>query len=71
MMMMITGIDALRLTKAAVVTFEMERTFRVFQPFKRRAGNMSSMSGGDNTVYMEYRRSARRNQHPLFRRFRR
>jgi DNA excision repair protein ERCC-3 len=41
------------------------------KPFKRRAGNMSSMSGADSAVYMEYRRSGRTQQHPLFKRFRR
>lgn len=39
------------------------------KPFKRRAGNMSTMSGADGSVYMEYRKSG--NKHPLFKRFRR
>ncbi|KAK3587846.1 hypothetical protein CHS0354_019716 [Potamilus streckersoni] len=39
----------------------------------RRAGNMSSMSGADDTVYMEYSAAKGKNknhQHPLFKRFR-
>ncbi|XP_030638532.1 general transcription and DNA repair factor IIH helicase/translocase subunit XPB [Chanos chanos] len=44
--------------------------------FSRRAGTMSSMSGADDTVYMEYQMSrgnkaaAGKNIHPLFKRFR-
>ncbi|XP_035264301.1 general transcription and DNA repair factor IIH helicase subunit XPB [Anguilla anguilla] len=47
------------------------------QQFSRRAGTMSSMSGADDTVYMEYQtaRGSRascnaKNIHPLFKRFR-
>lgn len=38
----------------------------------RRAGSMGSMSGADDTVYMEYQRSKSfgKNIHPLFKRFR-
>ncbi|KAL3831263.1 hypothetical protein ACJMK2_023037 [Sinanodonta woodiana] len=39
----------------------------------RRVGNMSSMSGADDTVYMEYSAARGKNknhQHPLFKRFR-
>ncbi|XP_072117177.1 general transcription and DNA repair factor IIH helicase/translocase subunit XPB isoform X2 [Mobula birostris] len=38
----------------------------------RRAGTMSSMSGADDTVYLEYQRSKSlgKNIHPLFKRFR-
>ncbi|XP_037075678.1 general transcription and DNA repair factor IIH helicase subunit XPB-like [Pollicipes pollicipes] len=35
--------------------------------FQRRAGNMASMSGADDAVYMEYRRNIK---HPLFKKFR-
>jgi len=35
----------------------------------RRKGNMSSMSGGDDTVYLE-KRGGRQETHPLFKRFR-
>uniref|UniRef100_A0A7N8WYH1 General transcription and DNA repair factor IIH helicase/translocase subunit XPB n=1 Tax=Mastacembelus armatus TaxID=205130 RepID=A0A7N8WYH1_9TELE len=44
--------------------------------FSRRAGTMSSMSGADDTVYMEYQSrsnkasAASKNIHPLFKRFR-
>ncbi|XP_028836147.1 general transcription and DNA repair factor IIH helicase/translocase subunit XPB [Denticeps clupeoides] len=44
--------------------------------FSRRAGTMSSMSGADDAVYMEYhasrgsKASANKNIHPLFKRFR-
>ncbi|XP_076871778.1 general transcription and DNA repair factor IIH helicase/translocase subunit XPB isoform X2 [Brachyhypopomus gauderio] len=44
--------------------------------FSRRAGTMSSMSGADDAVYMEYQSSrgsksiASKNIHPLFKRFR-
>lgn len=44
--------------------------------FSRRAGTMSSMSGADDAVYMEYHASrgskaaAGKNIHPLFKRFR-
>ncbi|XP_016127085.1 TFIIH basal transcription factor complex helicase XPB subunit-like [Sinocyclocheilus grahami] len=44
--------------------------------FSRRMGTMSSMSGADDTVYMEYqtsrssKSSASKNVHPLFKRFR-
>ncbi|KAJ8282152.1 hypothetical protein COCON_G00046710 [Conger conger] len=47
------------------------------QQFSRRMGTMSSMSGADDTVYMEYQTargsrgsSAAKNIHPLFKRFR-
>ncbi|XP_064613581.1 general transcription and DNA repair factor IIH helicase subunit XPB-like isoform X2 [Liolophura sinensis] len=36
--------------------------------FQRRTGNMSSMSGADDAIYMEYRNKAK---HPLFKRFKR
>nr|CAG4651610.1 EOG090X01LU [Triops cancriformis] len=41
-------------------------------PFSRRVGNMSSMSGADDAVYMEYKRSASSSasKHPLFKKFR-
>ncbi|KAF7990225.1 hypothetical protein HCN44_000030 [Aphidius gifuensis] len=39
------------------------------RPIMRRAGNMSSMSGADDAVYYEYRKSSG-NKHPLFKRFR-
>lgn len=35
--------------------------------FKRVVGSMSSMSGGDDAVYLEYRKPTK---HPLFKRFR-
>ena len=35
--------------------------------FQRRAGNMGSMSGADDALYMEYRRNIK---HPLFKKFR-
>ncbi|MEQ2253016.1 TFIIH basal transcription factor complex helicase XPB subunit [Ilyodon furcidens] len=44
--------------------------------FSRRAGTMSSMSGADDTVYMEYQSrgnkasAASKSVHPLFKRFR-
>lgn len=44
--------------------------------FSRRTGTMSSMSGADDTVYMEYQSrgskatGAHKNIHPLFKRFR-
>ena len=43
--------------------------------FQRRPGTMSSMSGADDSVYMEYRSRGNRahlgnNIHPLFKRFR-
>lgn len=43
--------------------------------FSRRTGTMSSMSGADDTVYMEYQRgskasAASKGVHPLFKRFR-
>lgn len=37
-----------------------------FLQIQRKPGTMSSMSGADDTIYMEYRRKA---QHPLFKRF--
>jgi len=39
----------------------------------RRVGSMSSMSGADDALYMEYRTSHSKNasSHPLFKRFRR
>ena len=37
-----------------------------FLQIQRKSGTMSSMSGADDTIYMEYRRKA---QHPLFKRF--
>ncbi|PSN37523.1 DNA excision repair protein haywire [Blattella germanica] len=39
--------------------------------FHRRVGNMSSMSGADDAVYLEYRKSSSSNvKHPLFKKFR-
>ena len=35
---------------------------------KRKAGNMASMSGADDNVYMESRRKGEK--HPLFKKFR-
>lgn len=40
-------------------------------PFGRRIGTMASMSGADDTVYMEYKRSSSNlPKHPLFKKFR-
>ena len=41
----------------------------------RRAGTMSSMSGADDQIYMQYRSQAQKkkdllNSHPLFKKFR-
>lgn len=36
----------------------------------RRAGHMGSMSGADDAVYYEFRKSANTNKHPLFKKFR-
>ncbi|XP_074042836.1 ATP-dependent DNA helicase hay [Leptinotarsa decemlineata] len=36
----------------------------------RRVGNMGSMSGADDAVYYEYRKSNNLNKHPLFKKFR-
>lgn len=36
--------------------------------FKRVAGSMSSMSGADDSVYLEYKKST--TKHPLFKKFR-
>ncbi|XP_033761271.1 general transcription and DNA repair factor IIH helicase subunit XPB-like isoform X2 [Pecten maximus] len=36
----------------------------------RKAGSMSSMSGADDAVYMEYRNRKGQNLHPLFKKFR-
>lgn len=39
--------------------------------FTRKAGNMSSISGADDNVYMEYKSKAKTDhKHPLFKRFR-
>ena len=35
--------------------------------FHRKAGNMNSLSGADDAVYMEYKKS--KNVHPLFKKF--
>ncbi|KAJ8254992.1 hypothetical protein GJAV_G00199690 [Gymnothorax javanicus] len=58
-----------------VVMGEMGSSSR--QQFSRRTGTMSSMSGADDTVYMEYQSargskasSTAKNVHPLFKRFR-
>ncbi|XP_015513491.2 general transcription and DNA repair factor IIH helicase/translocase subunit XPB [Neodiprion pinetum] len=43
------------------------------RPAMRRPGNMASMSGADDTVYYEYKKSAASstaNKHPLFKKFR-
>lgn len=51
-------------------------TLFLLNQFSRRAGTMSSMSGADDTVYMEYQSrgskaaAAHKNIHPLFKRFR-
>nr|XP_054767705.1 general transcription and DNA repair factor IIH helicase subunit XPB-like [Lytechinus pictus] len=37
----------------------------------RRVGNMSSMSGADDQVYMEYQTKSSKSVHPLFKKFRR
>lgn len=37
----------------------------------RRSGNMSSISGADDTIYLEYKNSANTARHPLFKKFRR
>ena len=41
-------------------------------PFGRRTGTIASMSGADDNVYMEYKRSSGANlpKHPLFKKFR-
>nr|CAG4642321.1 EOG090X01LU [Evadne anonyx] len=39
-------------------------------PFGRRIGTMASMSGADDAVYMEYKRSSNLPKHPLFKKFR-
>ena len=40
-------------------------------PFGRRIGTMASMSGADDSVYMEYKKSASNMpKHPLFKKFR-
>lgn len=36
----------------------------------RRAGGLSSMSGGDDAVYYEFKRKNVHNVHPLFKKFR-
>lgn len=36
--------------------------------FRRVAGSMSSMSGADDSVYLEYKKST--TKHPLFKKFR-
>ena len=36
--------------------------------FKRKTGNMASMSGADDNVYLDSKRS--REKHPLFKKFR-
>lgn len=36
----------------------------------RRVGNMGSMSGADDAVYYEYKKSSSQNKHPLFKKFR-
>lgn len=36
----------------------------------RRAGGLSSMSGGDDAVYYEFKRKNIHNVHPLFKKFR-
>lgn len=37
---------------------------------RRTAGNIGSMSGADDAVYMEYKRSYSNIKHPLFKKFR-
>lgn len=41
-----------------------------YRPIMRKAGNMSSISGADDGVYYEYRKTSSGNKHPLFKRFR-
>ncbi|XP_057336150.1 general transcription and DNA repair factor IIH helicase subunit XPB [Microplitis mediator] len=44
-----------------------------FRPIMRKAGNLASMSGADDAVYYEYKKSASSstaNKHPLFKKFR-
>ena len=36
---------------------------------KRRAGNMASMSGADNNLYTEFKKSKNLLRHPLFKKF--
>lgn len=36
----------------------------------RRVGHMGSMSGADDAVYYEYKKSTNINKHPLFKKFR-
>ncbi|KAF8796669.1 general transcription and DNA repair factor IIH helicase subunit XPB-like [Argiope bruennichi] len=40
------------------------------QKVSRRVGSMSSLSGADDAVYMEYKLKREANRHPLFKRFR-
>lgn len=36
----------------------------------RKTGNMGSMSGADDAIYYEYKKSNNANKHPLFKKFR-
>ena len=48
------------------------KTKKLFQMI-RKAGNMASLSGADDAVYYEYKKSAASstaNKHPLFKKFR-
>lgn len=36
----------------------------------RRVGHMGSISGADDAVYYEYKKSSSQNKHPLFKKFR-
>lgn len=36
----------------------------------RRGGALSSLAGADDALYMEHRRNAHHNKHPLFKKFR-
>ena len=38
--------------------------------FKRQAGNMASMSGADDNLYTEFKKTKFGERHPLFKRFR-
>lgn len=36
----------------------------------RKSGHMGSMSGADDAVYYEFKKSANQHKHPLFKKFR-
>lgn len=39
-------------------------------PGSRRSGHLGSMSGADDAIYYEFRKTANTNKHPLFKKFR-